>query len=104
MVDVAARAGVSRALVSLVFRNRPGASEQTRQRVLRAADELGYQPDSAARLLARGRSRTIGVLLTLHHPFHADLRRDRAAGLPGLVAAGRAGPLALRRPPPVTSL
>ncbi|WP_153455650.1 LacI family DNA-binding transcriptional regulator [Streptomyces smaragdinus] len=73
MADVAARAGVSRALVSLVFRNQPGASEQTEERVRRAAADLGYRPDSAARLLARGRSRTIGVLLTLHHPFHADL-------------------------------
>jgi DNA-binding LacI/PurR family transcriptional regulator len=73
MVDVAARAGVSRALVSLVFRNQPGASEATRQRVLQAADELGYQPDIAAQLLARGRSRTLGVVLTVHQPFDADI-------------------------------
>jgi len=73
MVDVAAKAGVSRALVSLVFRNQPGASDATRQRVRQAADELGYQPDSAARLLARGRSRTLGVVLTVHQPFDADL-------------------------------
>jgi DNA-binding LacI/PurR family transcriptional regulator len=73
MEDVAARAGVSRALVSIVFRGRPGASEETRQRVLRVADELGYRPDSAARLLARGRSRTIGVMFTVHQTFQADL-------------------------------
>ncbi|MFE3140037.1 LacI family DNA-binding transcriptional regulator [Streptomyces scopuliridis] len=73
MADVAKRVGVSRALVSLVFRNQPGAGEETRQRVLRAADELGYRPDSAARLLARGRSRTIGVMLTVHQTFQADL-------------------------------
>ncbi|MEV7426685.1 MULTISPECIES: LacI family DNA-binding transcriptional regulator [unclassified Streptomyces] len=73
MADVARRVGVSRALVSLVFRNQPGAGEETRRRVLRAADELGYRPDSAARLLARGRSRTIGVMLTLHQPFEADI-------------------------------
>ncbi|MEW1719085.1 LacI family DNA-binding transcriptional regulator [Streptomyces sp. NPDC093109] len=73
MQDVAERVGVSRALVSLVFRNQPGAGEATRLRVLRAADELGYRPDSAARLLARGRSRTIGVMLTLHQPFEADI-------------------------------
>ncbi|WP_275295425.1 LacI family DNA-binding transcriptional regulator [Amycolatopsis sp. La24] len=73
MVDVAAKAGVSRALVSLVFRNQPGASEATRQRVLHAADELGYHPDNAARLLARGRSHTLGVVLTVHQPFDADM-------------------------------
>ncbi|MEU8862126.1 LacI family DNA-binding transcriptional regulator [Streptomyces umbrinus] len=73
MADVAARAGVSRALVSIVFRGRAGASQETRERVLRVADEIGYRPDSAARLLARGRSRTLGVMFTVHQAFHADL-------------------------------
>lgn len=73
MADVAAKAGVSRALVSIVFRNQPGASEETRQRVLRVADEIGYRPDSAARLLARGRSRTLGVMFTVQQTFHTNL-------------------------------
>jgi DNA-binding LacI/PurR family transcriptional regulator len=73
MADVAEKAGVSRALVSIVFRNQPGASQETRERVLRVADEIGYRPDSAARLLARGRSRTLGVMFTVHQTFHADL-------------------------------
>ncbi|MBV7697567.1 LacI family DNA-binding transcriptional regulator [Streptomyces sp. TRM70350] len=73
MADVADRAGVSRALVSIVFRNQPGASQETRERVLRVAEEIGYRPDSAARLLARGRSRTLGVMFTVHQTFHTDL-------------------------------
>ena len=73
MADVAARAGVSRALVSIVVREQPGASASTRARVRAAADAIGYRPDSAARLLARGRSRTIGVLTTVGEPFEADL-------------------------------
>jgi len=73
MADVAAKVGVSRALVSLVFRNAPGASQETRDRVLAAAAELGYQPDSAARLLASSRSRVLGVMMTVRNPFHADL-------------------------------
>lgn len=73
MADVAEKAGVSRALVSIVFRNQPGASEETRQRVLRVADEIGYRPDSAARLLARGRSRTLGVMFTVRQTFQTDL-------------------------------
>jgi DNA-binding LacI/PurR family transcriptional regulator len=73
MADVADKAGVSRALVSIVFRDQPGASQETRERVLRVADEIGYRPDSAARLLARGRSRTLGVMFTVHQTFQTDL-------------------------------
>lgn len=71
--DVATRAGVSRALVSIVIRGVPGASEVTRQRVLGVAEELGYRPDGRARLLAAGRSKLIGVTLTLNNPFHSDV-------------------------------
>ncbi len=73
MADVAAKVGVSRALVSLVFRNEPGASKETRERVFQAADELGYRPDSAAQMLARSRSKVLGVMLTVRNPFHADI-------------------------------
>lgn len=71
--DVASRAGVSRALVSIVIRGVPGASEATRQRVLGIVEELGYRPDGRARLLAAGRSRLIGVTLALNDPFHSDV-------------------------------
>ena len=73
MEDVAVRAGVSRALVSIVFRNVPGASEATRARVMQAADELGYRPDQRARLLGSSRSRTIGVVFGLNHEFHGEM-------------------------------
>jgi DNA-binding LacI/PurR family transcriptional regulator len=73
MADVAVRAGVSRALVSIVFRGVPGASPATRDRVMRAADELSYRPDQRARLLGSNRSRTVGVAFGLHHEFHAEL-------------------------------
>jgi DNA-binding LacI/PurR family transcriptional regulator len=71
--EVAAEAGVSRALVSIVMRGVPGASEATRQRVLAVAEELGYRPDGRARLLAGSRTRLIGVTLALNNPFHADV-------------------------------
>src|SRR3954451_11216535 len=73
MEHVAARAGVSRALVSIVFRGVPGASETTRARVLAAADALGYRPDHRARLLGSARSRTLGVVYGLHRDFQADV-------------------------------
>lgn len=73
MRDVAAHVGVSQTLVSLVLRNAPGASAATRERVMRAAAELGYRPDTAAQVLRRNRSRHIGVLFTLRQPFDIDL-------------------------------
>jgi DNA-binding LacI/PurR family transcriptional regulator len=73
MEDVAARAGVSRALVSIVFRGVAGASAATRERVLAAAAELDYRPDHHAQLLGRKRSRTIGVVFGLPYEFHGEL-------------------------------
>jgi DNA-binding LacI/PurR family transcriptional regulator len=73
MADVATRAGVSRTLVSFILDGKPGASAETRRRVLAVAEEIGYQPDSAARLLARGRSRTLGVLMDVRQLFEAEL-------------------------------
>ena len=51
---VAARAGVSKLLVSLVLRNSPKVSATSREAVMRAVAELGYRPNAAARLLADG--------------------------------------------------
>jgi DNA-binding LacI/PurR family transcriptional regulator len=73
LADVAARTGVSTALVSIVMRGARGAGAETRERVLQAAKDLGYRPDSRARLLRSGRSRLLGVQFGLHHPFHTDL-------------------------------
>lgn len=73
MRDVAARAGVSRSLVSTVFRDVPGASPETRARILAAAAELGYRPDVRARQLRSQERRLIGVTLTAIHPFHVSL-------------------------------
>jgi len=70
MRDVAARAGVSRSLVSTVFRGVPGASPATRERVLAAAAELGYRPDDRARSLRSRNRRLIGITLTAVNPFH----------------------------------
>jgi DNA-binding LacI/PurR family transcriptional regulator len=71
--DVAAAAGVSRALVSIVIRDAPGASVATRERVMRAAADLGYRPDVRARLLARSQSKLIGTVFGMAGTFHFDV-------------------------------
>ncbi len=73
MADIAVRAGVSRALVSTVFRGAPGAGEATRARILQVAEELGYRPNQAARNLASTSTRLLGLLLRPRNPFHVDL-------------------------------
>ncbi|ROQ17665.1 MULTISPECIES: LacI family DNA-binding transcriptional regulator [unclassified Curtobacterium] len=61
--DVAARAGVSKSLVSLVLQRSPRVSDQRRAAVLTAIQELDYRPSTAAVSLAGTRSRTVGVVL-----------------------------------------
>lgn len=73
LADVADAAGVSTALVSIVMRGVPGASDATRERVKQVADELGYVPDRRAQKLRQIRSGLVGACFELHQPFHGDL-------------------------------
>jgi DNA-binding LacI/PurR family transcriptional regulator len=62
---IADRVGVSRMTVSNAFSRPDQLSPELRQRILSAAEDLGYVgPDPAARALARGRTGAVGVLLT----------------------------------------
>lgn len=94
IIDVAARAGVSKSLVSLALRGKPGVSEGSRARILRVADEMGYRSNVWARNLARGGEDLVGVLITdLGNSYHTDVvvGLEEAAqdeGLSVLVAHG----------------
>jgi DNA-binding LacI/PurR family transcriptional regulator len=62
MADVARDAGVSVMTVSRVLSGYPGVSDETRARVERSVAALDYRANAAARVLAGGRSRTLGVI------------------------------------------
>ncbi len=64
MNDIAERAGVSRATVSYVLngRHQNRLGQETRDRVLAAAAEMGYRSNELARAVATGKSRTLGIL------------------------------------------
>jgi len=74
--DVARVAGVSLMSVSRAMNNRPGLSEETRQRILEVADQLGYRPSSVARALATRQTSTIGLVMPdVANPFFAQIAR-----------------------------
>jgi DNA-binding LacI/PurR family transcriptional regulator len=76
MQDIADKVGVSKALVSLVFRKAPGPSDETRTRVFAAADELGYRVNRTAALMTARRSHLIGVMANIRNSFHAEMVED----------------------------
>jgi DNA-binding LacI/PurR family transcriptional regulator len=61
--DIADRAGVSKGAVSYALNGRPGLSDETRARILRIADELGWRPNRAARSLSASRADACGLVL-----------------------------------------
>lgn len=63
ITDIARCAGVSTGAVSYALNDRPGVSKETRARILRVADELGWEPSSAARTLSGARTETFGLVL-----------------------------------------
>jgi LacI family transcriptional regulator len=96
--DVAARSGVSFQTASKVLNGRAGVvSAQTRERILAAADELGYVPNALARGLVRRSSVTVGVLaddfadLAVSQFVLAAQRAVAARGHAALIASVHAG-------------
>lgn len=84
--DVAELAGVNQTVVSAVMRGDLSAvrvSEETRSRVIKAADSLGYSINSGARALRQGLFRAIGYFITSHSEADFDYPEYRA----GLVDA-----------------
>ena len=71
--EVALRAGVSQSAVSRVFTPGASASPSTVERVKKAANELGYRPNSLARAMVSGKSRIIGLVVAyLENQFYPE--------------------------------
>lgn len=72
--DVAREAGVSKSLVSLVFNGSDNVSEARRERVLLAAEQLGYRPNLVAQSLSAGRRDLVAILVSnLYNPLFAEI-------------------------------
>lgn len=89
--DIARQAGVSESAVSFALNNRPGVSQDTRARIRRVAEELGWQPNSAARALSGERSGAVGLVLA--RPAHTlgveSFFLQLVSGIQEVLAAGR---------------
>ncbi len=76
ITDVAKRAGVSSATVSRVLADKPHISDEVRERVLKAVDELNYRPNRIARSLRVQRSSVIGLVISdIQNPFFTAVVR-----------------------------
>jgi LacI family transcriptional regulator len=76
MKQVAERAGVSVATVSYVLNDARKVRPETQRRVLSAAKELGYSPNTAARSLVSGRSSILGLIVPdLGNPFFPEITK-----------------------------
>ena len=70
--DLAAKLGLSITTVSRALAGYGDVAESTRQRVLAAAEEMGYVPDANARRLQKGRTDTLGFVIPTHGPRFSD--------------------------------
>ncbi len=74
IVDIARKLGLSAMTVSRALTSKPEVREKTRQKVLRCATALGYQPDRWARSLVTRRSSIIGVVIPdISHSYFAEI-------------------------------
>ncbi|MGW5193928.1 LacI family DNA-binding transcriptional regulator [Kribbella sp. NPDC004138] len=64
IADVARRAGVSKGSVSFALNGRPGLAQATVDKILAAADELGWRPSNRARSLSVSKAFALGLVIT----------------------------------------
>lgn len=100
MKDVAAAAGVALKTVSRVVNEEPGVNPATAERVLSAIERLGYRRNESARVLRRGRTATIGLVIEdVGDPFYSGISRaveEVALRHGSLVLSGSSGEEPLR--------
>jgi LacI family transcriptional regulator len=76
MKDVATRAGVALKTVSRVVNDEPGVTPETASRVRNAINELGFRRNDSARLLRKGQTASIGLIMEdIGDPFYSALSR-----------------------------
>ncbi len=64
IADIARELGISKAAVSYALTGRPGVGADTRERVLAAAETMGWYPSSSARALTGARAGVVGLVLS----------------------------------------
>lgn len=103
IIDVAARAGLSKSVVSRVMRGEASVSQASRAAVMSAAEELGYRANLVARSLVQRRTNNVGVVVSdLHNIFFAEVLDglySAAAehGYRALITTGNRDPMAEQR-------
>lgn len=82
--DVARAAGVSQATVSRALRGHPSVRPETRERVLRALEQVGYTPNAVAQAMRTRRTGTVGlVVANLTNPFYPEVVEALGAEIAG---------------------
>lgn len=103
--DIAAHLGLSITTVSRALAGYPDVAEKTRQRVLQAAEEMGYYPNATARRLQRCRADTIGFIIPTSGPRFSDpFFSEFLAGIGNEASRQRMDLLVATHPPGPTEL
>src|SRR6185437_14828914 len=106
LADVARHAGVAASTVSYVLSGKRPVSEETRERVARSIQLLGYQPHAGARALASAKSNVLGLVMPLRRDLYVPVMMDiaiavttmaRRFGYDVLLLTNDEGPEGIRR-------
>ena len=81
LADVARRAGVAASTVSYVLSGKRSVSDETKERVNRAIEDLGYHPNAGARALASSRSNVLALIVPLRSDLYVPVMMEIATGV-----------------------